>query len=715
MNERDSPTRNPQSPEPEAATGAGFPRRALDAVARLPTGRLSRRIVIVGWIAIIAGAFPLASRVSDVEDNGAQAFLPVSSESLKVANLREQFDSGDSSIAIVVYHRADGLSDEDSKRIAADQQAISQELNGVETSPPIPSEDGTTTIINVVIPQGSSKDLTQEVEDLRALVRKDLPDGLTVKVTGPAGISVDLGKIFEGINTKLLLSAAAVVAVLLLITYRSPVLWIIPLVTVGLADRLATALIYLVGRTFDLPVSGQSVGIMAILVFGAGTDYALLLIARYREELRKEASTGAAMRIAIRQAAPAIVASGGTVMLGLACLFIADLKSNQALGPIGIVAILSALLLNLTFLPAVLVLAGRRVFWPFVPHVDSRGGEPQSIWGRIGSHIERRPRRVWIPITIALIVLSLGVSRYSISFDLADQFTNDPEAIQGAALIADSFPAGASSPTTVIASASGAEAVEATLKRLPGVASVQPSGKTSDLVSYAVILEAQPGTHAAFDTIRDMRAQLHALPDANALVGGPDAENYDTERAGIRDQEVVIPLVLVVILVILSTLLRSLLAPLLLLLTSVLSTTAALGVTVVVFTSALGYSGMQSSVLLIGFVFLIALGVDYNIFLMSRVHEESPKIGTRQGMLRALAVTGGVITSAGIVLAATFAVLGILPFVALAQVGFLVAFGVLLDTLVVRSLLVPALTMDLGRVIWWPSALAKHDGASDEP
>jgi len=713
MSEKDSPMQVPQPPEHETARDTGRPRRVLDAVAKLPTGRLSRWLVIVGWIIVIAGAFPLAGRVGDIEDNSSKTFLPGSSESLKVANLREQFDSGDSSIAIVVYHRADGLNDDDSSRIAADQKAIPQIADGIETSPPIPSEDGTTTIINVVIPQGSSDDLTQQVEDLRALVRKDLPDGLTVKVSGPAGISVDLGKIFEGINTKLLLSAGAVVAILLLITYRSPVLWIIPLVTVGLADRLATALIYMVGKTFNLPVSGQSVGIMAILVFGAGTDYALLLIARYREELRQEASTATAMRIAIRQAAPAIVASGGTVMLGLACLFIADLKSNQALGPIGTVAILSALLLNLTFLPAVLVLVGRRVFWPFIPKADSLGEEAQSIWGRIGSQIERRPRWVWIPITIVLIVISLGVSHYSISFDLADQFTNDPEAIQGAALIADSFPAGSSSPTTVIASASEAEAVETTLKKLPGVSSVQPSGKTADLVSYAVILDAEPGTHAAFDTIRDMRGQLHALPNANALVGGPDAENYDTERAGIRDQEVVIPLVLIVILVILSILLRSLLAPLLLLLTSVLSTTAALGVTVVVFTSVLGYSGLQAGVLLIGFVFLIALGVDYNIFLMSRVHEESPKIGTRRGMLRALAVTGGVITSAGIVLAATFAVLGILPFVALAQVGFLVAFGVLLDTLIVRSLLVPALTMDLGRVIWWPSALAKHDGAAD--
>ena len=684
--------------------------RWLMRLAGLPTGRISRWVIVGFWLVVIAGAIPLSSQVSEVEDNGSQAFLPASSQSLQVANLREKFATGDSSIAIVVYHRDGGLSDDDTTRITADQQAIGQLDDKFDVSPPIPSDDKTTTIINIVIPKTSDSKLKEDVGHLRSLVRKDAPEGLVIKVTGPAGITVDLGKVFEGINGRLLISAAIVVAVLLLITYRSPLLWMIPLLTVGLADRVATAVIFLLGKSFDLPVNGQSVGIMAILVFGAGTDYALLVIARYREELRREESTATAMRVALRQAAPAIIASGGTVMLGLACLFLADLKSNQALGPIGIVAILSALMLTLTLLPVILVLAGRRIFWPFIPHVGSGVDESKSIWGRIGGWIERMPRRIWIPTTVILIVLSLGVTRYSISFSQSDQFTNQPEAIQGAALIADSFPAGASSPATVIAAAPAASAVESTLKETPGIASVQPGGKTVDLVSYSVIMTAEPGTQAAFDTIQNLRDRLDSVPDANALVGGPDAQNYDTERAGIRDQEVVIPLVLIVILLILSILLRSILAPVLLLLTSVLSTTAALGVTVIFFTSFLGYNGLQSGVLLIGFVFLIALGVDYNIFLMSRVHEESPLIGTRPGMLKALAVTGGVITSAGIVLAATFAVLGLLPIVALAQVGFLVSFGVLLDTLVVRSLLVPALTMDLGRVIWWPSALARHDG-----
>jgi RND superfamily putative drug exporter len=303
------------------------------------------------------------------------------------------------------------------------------------------------------------------------------------------------------------------------------------------------------------------------------------------------------------------------------------------------------------------------------------------------------------------------VTQYSISFSQNDQFTDKPEAIVGTELIAESFPAGAAAPTTVIAMRDRASDVQATISGVGGVANVRESGTTETLVSFAVTLNAEPGTPEAFDIIKDLRNHLAAIPDANALVGGPDAESYDTDTAGVRDQKVVIPLVLTVVLIVLCLLLRSILAPALLLATSLISTVAALGVATIFFTQGLGYDGLQPGVLLIGFVFLIALGVDYNIFLMSRVHEESPVIGTREGMLKGLAVTGGVITSAGIVLAATFSVLGLLPLVALAQVGFLVAFGVLLDTLLVRSILVPALTLDLGKRIWWPSALGHRDGA----
>jgi len=686
-------------------------RGILEWFSNVPTDRRWRWVILALWIIVIGVSAPLAGRIGDVEENGSGAFLPGSSDSLKVANLLAGFDTGDSIAAVVVYHRDEGLTQKDQAKTAADQQAMASLSSSFSASPPIPSEDGRAALLTVTLPDVDDSQLSDDVGKIRDQVQKDAPDGLVAKVTGPAGIGVDLGKVFEGINGRLLLSAGIVVAVLLLLTYRSPFLWIIPLVVVGIGDRLATALLYLAARAFDVPASGQSVGIMAVLVFGAGTDYALLLIARYREELRKFEKPSDAMRVAIRQAAPAIAASAGTVMLGLACLLVADLNSNRALGPTGIIGIFSAFILTLTLLPALLMIVGRRVFWPFVPKVGDAKQETTGVWARIGQRVARAPRPVWVGTSIVLIVLSLGISNYSISFSQADQFTDKPEAIQGSELIAQSFPAGAGSPTTVIANLTAAEPVQKAIQQVAGVANVQESGKTDSLASFSVTLAAKPGTTDAFDTIRDLRAALKNVPDANALVGGSDAENFDTERASVRDQEVVIPLVLLVVLIVLCLLLRSILAPVLLLLTSLLSTAAALGVSTLFFTNVLGYDGVQPSILLIGFVFLIALGVDYNIFLMSRVHEEAPLIGTREGMLKGLAVTGGVITSAGIVLAATFAVLGLLPLVALAQIGFLVSFGVLLDTLIVRSILVPAITLDLGKRIWWPSALSRRDGA----
>jgi RND superfamily putative drug exporter len=680
-------------------------------LSRLPTGGKARWIVIAFWIAVMAIAVPQASKIGDVEFNGTKAFLPGSSESFQVVELQEQFAEGEVSPAVIVYAREGGLTGEDQARIEQDAAAISEANPAWRATPPVPSEDGEAALLTILVPN-TDEEVDAAVTQIREIVSTDTPDGLDVKVTGPAGLSVDLGKVFEGINGRLLVSAAIVVAVLLLITYRSPFLWIFPLVVVGFADRLATAILYGAAKVFDFSTSGQSVGIMAVLVFGAGTDYALLLIARYREELREHERPADAMVVALRQAAPAIVASGGTVMLGLACLLAADLNSNQSLGPAGIIGIFSALLLTLTLLPALLLAAGRKVFWPFVPEFGSPSDEAKSIWGRIGHRVARSPRRVWIVTTAAMLLLCLGAIGYTVSFTQADQFTDKPEAIQGTELIAAHFPAGSGAPTIVIANRDQADAVQAAIEGVDGVAGVQPAGETDTLVQYSVTLAAEPGTDEAFATVRDLREAVGEVEGADAFVGGSDAEDLDTKKANARDQEIVIPLVLLVVFAVLVFLLRSLLAPFLLLLTSLLSTLAALGVTVLIFQRLLGYDGLQAGVLLLGFVFLIALGVDYNIFLMSRVHEESPLIGTREGMLKGLAVTGGVITSAGIVLAATFAVLGILPLVALAQVGFFVSFGVLLDALVVRSVLVPAITLDLGKRIWWPSALSRRDGTS---
>lgn len=704
----------PDHPEPttQESDGQATSRSLLARLAPIPTGTRLRWLVVVFWIAVVGLTAPLASRIGDVEDNGSRAFLPESSDALRAIELQEQFDTGNSIAAVTVYQRDSGLTDEDLATIEADAAAITEANPAFRVTPPVPSDDGQAALLTVIIPDVDDEQLADDVAILREQVSADLPDGLEAKVTGPAGIGVDLGEVFEGINGRLLGAAAIVVAVLLLITYRSPFLWIIPLLAVALADRLANAVLYGMARAFDVPVNGQSVGIMAILVFGAGTDYALLLIARYREELRVHERPATAMTVALRQAAPAILASGGTVILGLACLLVADLNSNRSLGPAGIAGILCALLLTLTLLPALLVIVTRRVFWPFVPKLGTHHEDGEAFWGRVGLWVSRRPRPVWIATTGLLLVLAVGVTNYAVSFSQEDQFTNKPEAILGAELIARSFPAGAGAPTTVIADLAVAETVAQVIGEVEGVADVQPAGETADLVSFSVTLASEPGSDEAFDTVQALRDALaDGAPEANALVGGTDAESYDTQRASIRDQNLIIPLVLVVVFAVLAWLLRSLLAPLLLLATNVLSTVAALGVSVVLFQNVLGYEGFQAGILLLGFVFLIALGVDYNIFLMSRVHEESPRIGTRAGMLRGLAVTGGVITSAGIVLAATFAVLGILPLVALAQVGFLVSFGVLLDALLVRSILVPAITFDLGKRIWWPSALSRKDGA----
>ncbi len=693
-------------------TPSGFGR--FDWLGQLVTGRRTRWVVVAFWLVVVFAALPLASRIGEVEDNGTRAFLPGSSESLQVLDLQEQFASTGSTTAVIVYHRDGGLTDDDRATVDADLAEIAAASESFRVTDPIPSEDGQAMLLTVILPDTSDEQVDADVATLREIASSGLDDGLQAKVTGPAGIGVDLGQVFEGINGRLLGAAAIVVAVLLLITYRSPFLWIVPLLVVGFADRLATAVVFLAANAFGFGTSGQSVGIMAILVFGAGTDYALLLIARYREELRREASEAVAMRIALRQAAPAILASGGTVMLGLACLVVADLNSNRYLAPVGIAGILCALVLTLTLLPAVLVIVTRRVFWPFVPAFGSSSGEDSSIWAKVGHWVAARPRPVWVGMTLLLVVLALGVTQYHVSFTQNDQFTNKPEAIVGAELIAESFPAGSGAPTIVIGNKAQTEALLGAIQGVDGVASVNPAGETDDLVQLAVTLDTEPGSEAAFEVVRTLRETVRAIPDANAVVGGSDAESLDTGDANTRDQLVVIPLVLAVVFVVLAILLRSVLAPVLLLATSALSTLAALGVTVAVFQFGLGYDGLQAGVLLLGFVFLIALGVDYNIFLMSRVHEESQLIGTRAGMLRGLTVTGGVITSAGIVLAATFAVLGILPLVALAQVGFLVAFGVLLDALLVRSVLVPAFTLDLGKRIWWPSALSKRDGTPEQ-
>jgi len=693
-----------------------FEPRSNGIAGRL-AGKLARRrtmwLIVVAWIAILVVASPLASKLTDVEENDAAAWLPHNAESLQVAELREQYQTDDSEPAIVVYHRAGGLTEADMATINADRQELTTLLPETPATEPVIADDGEAAffIVPLVdVADGDEEAVTDAVEVIREQVGAD--GDLSTHVTGPAGFGVDFDNAFSGIDSTLLIATASVVTLLLLITYRSPFLWIVPLLTVAFAHQSASALVYLLAEYADLTVNGQSAGVLPVLVFGAGTDYALLLIARYREELRRHESKYTAMARALRQAGPAILASGGTVIIGLLCLLAATLNSNRSLGPVGAAGIFTALVAMLTLLPALLLIFGRRIFWPFTPRVGSESHEESNVWARVGRWVERRPRAIWVTVVLALALLATGILGMDTDLGLEDQFVDEPDSISGQKVLSASFPGGSAAPNTIIANPEAVDAVVEAALATPGVAAVEVVGVLGDQVELDVIFEAVPMTSAAFDTVEALRANVHAVPGADALVGGEDAVGLDTAEANSRDRMIVMPLVLTVVLIILGLLLRSVVAPLMLTATVVLSYAAALGFSALVFEYIFGFAALEGSMPLLAFVFLVALGIDYNIFLMSRVHEEAERIGTHRGMLRGLSVTGGVITSAGVVLAATFAVLMALPLVPFVQIGFIVAFGVLLDTLIVRSILVPALTLDIGKRIWWPSALAHRAPAT---
>lgn len=687
----------------------GANRSRLARWATFPAGRRTKWLILVVWIALVAAISPFAGKLTDVEENDAAAWLPNSAESLKVNRLEDRFPASQTLPALVVYHRDGGLTPADREVVETDRAALAERFPAAAPTDAIPSDDQQAMfyVLPFPVPDNETQEVAIDaVEEVREVAGDEA--GLQVKVTGPAGFSHDLVDVFSGIDSTLLIASASVVAILLLITYRSPFVWLIPLLTVAFANQTATAAIYGMAKNLGLTVNGQSSGILPVLVFGAGTDYALLLISRYREELRRHEDAHEAMALALRRAGPSILASGGTVVVGLLCLLAADLNSNQSLGPVGAAGIVAALAAMLTLLPAVLVIFGRRLFWPFVPRAGSAAESRSRLWSSVGQWVDRRPRPVWIGTVVVLAIMAMGLIGVDTSLGQEEQFRDTPDSIVGQELLAESFPAGSGAPTTVIANASAADAVAAAITGTTGVVDARPEGEAEGLVAFAVTLSAEPGSEQAFAVIDDLRDRVHAVPDAAAIVGGGDAEARDVAAANARDRLVVIPLVLLVVLVVLGLLLRAVVAPLILIATVVLSFLAALGVSAVVFDRVFGFGGMDPSVPLLGFVFLVALGIDYNIFLMGRVHEEAATLGTRAGMLKGLAVTGGVITSAGIVLAATFAVLAVLPLVTLTEMGFVVAFGVLLDALIVRSVLVPALTLDLGRRIWWPSRLARQ-------
>ena len=725
----------PPPPSPEAVHTH---RRPVPRTPR-PLRVLLPALLILGWLVAAGIGGPYFGRVDEVSSNDRTAYLPDSSAATEVSQRAADFTGSEAIPAIVVITAPQEM-DEQTLDTVTDATEALADLDTVtdEISPPIPSEDGQA--VQVFVPLDSDADLGAVTAQIDAELAADLPAELTAHVTGPAGFSADLGEAFAGIDGLLLGVALAAVLVILLIVYRSLLLPLIVLSTSMFALCAALLTIWHLAAADVLLLSGQTQGILFILVIGATTDYSLLYVARYRDELRRTRERWPATLKALRGTLEPVLASGGTVIAGLLCLLLSDLKSNSTLGPVAAIGILFAMAAALTFLPAVLYAAGRVAFWPrrphFAPDAPDAGADPSAhgIWGRIALAVRRRPRPVWILTALVLALGCLGITQLEADgVPQSDLVLAESSARQGQIELGEHFPDGSGSPMQVIVAESSLQATADRLLDQDGIDSVtitaedSPSG-SAPVTADGIQAQGPPGTPApeptvvdgevllqatltdaadspaAEQTVRAVRADL-AAQELDALVGGVTATSIDTNDTSAHDRALIIPVVLVVIVLILMLLLRAILAPVLLILTTVLSFGTAMGISALMFDHVFDFPGADPAVPLFGFVFLVALGIDYNIFLMTRVREESLAHGTREGVVRGLAVTGGVITSAGMVLAATFAALGVIPILFLAQIAFIVAFGVLLDTFVVRTLLVPALALDLGRVIWWPSAL----------
>ncbi|MFV0433612.1 MAG: MMPL family transporter [Leucobacter sp.] len=688
---------------------------------------------------------PLFGKVDEVSSNDQTAYLPESAEATEVRDALDGF-LGDDSIPAVVVFSAEAGNDAkiDEAQLASIEESLEQakKVPGVsdETSPVIPSDDGRAA--QAFVPIDAEADLSDTVQKLGESLRSNAPEGIVVHVTGPAGFTADLAAAFAGIDGILLLVALAAVLVILIVVYRSLLLPVVVLGTSLFALCTALLVVWHLADAGVLLLSGQTQGILFILVIGAATDYSLLLVARFREELRVTRDRGTAIIAALRGSVEPILASGGTVIAGLLCLLLSDLKSNSTLGPVASIGIVFAMLSALTLLPSLLFVFGRAAYWPRRPayepeRVRAEGGVPSSgLWHRLATAIRRRPRPIWIVTALVLALGAAGVTQLNAQgVPQSDLVLGASEARDGQAVLGEHFPGGSGSPVYVLApegelqstayallahdgidgvtvttadsSSGSAPITEDGIQPLgpPGTPVPEPTVSDGRVLLQATLTSAADSDEAA-RTVVELRDELHA---SGALVGGVTATTVDTNQASIHDRTLIIPVVLAVILVILMMLLRSVVAPVLLILTTVLSFGTALGVAALVFNHLFDFPGADPAVPLYSFVFLVALGIDYNIFLMTRVREETLGHGTRDGIARGLAVTGGVITSAGLVLAATFAALSVIPILFLAQISFIVAFGVLLDTFVVRSLLVPALTTDIGRAIWWPSKLWRDE------
>jgi putative drug exporter of the RND superfamily len=695
------------------------------ATVRFVCGRRSKWLIVALWLVVLVVAAPFGMKLNDAQDNDAQSWLPGSAESTQVLDVSEEFRP-EQIPAVVVYARPGGLTAQDRQQITEDVRQLKSlrdhGVRGAETRGPVFDRQASPRAAQVFVPITMDASGWQRIAPAVDSIRDETGEGgggLAVHITGPGGTSADFSEAFEGIDSTLLFSAMAVVIVMLLLTYRSPVLLFVPLFGVVVSLFTAQALIYLLARHAGLTVNGQSAGILTVLVFGAGTDYALLLVARYREELRRHEDRHEAMALAMNRAGPAVMASGLTVVLSMLVLLVAEMNSTRGLGPVAAIGVAIALLAMLTLFPALLLLFGRWIFWPAIPHFGSADPTERGVWARMGRRIARRPRLVWSVTAVALAALALGLFQLRAEgIANKDAFTDKPDSITGQEVSARYFPAGTGDPLVIISNRAQAEqvgrAVAADRGVVPAGIGVPPgtAPEHDGKVLFEATMRDPADSAAAKDTVVRVRDAVHAVPGADAQVGGGTAALLDMDEAQTHDNYLVIPLVLVVVLLVLGALLRALVAPLLLIGTVMLSLATALGISALAFRYLFDYAGEDVSFPLFVFVFLVALGIDYNIFLTTRVREEAIRQGTRPGVVTALAATGAVITSAGLVLAGTFAALGTLPMVGFAEIGFAVALGVLLDTFVVRSVLVTSLFLDVGKKVWWPHRLARQDGAT---
>lgn len=680
---------------------------------------IARRLTSRGWAAAIAllaviGSGLVIGLVGTAERTAAPTdTYPIGSDSRSAVELAQSLPGTDSVAAVVVFSReTDKLTVTDLSYVK-DRLTAAGSIEGVKAAgPAIPSQDGTATVATLTIDGTSTTVARDKVEEIRKALAVGRPDGVSAQVTGPAGISADLAKVFNGANFRLLGTTALVVALLLIITYRSPVLWLIPLTIVGLADQVsasvATHILNALGMTFD----GSTTGILSVLVFGAGTDYALLLISRYRDELKQYEDRREAMAVAWRRTVETVTSSAVTVFVGLLSIVLSAFPATRGLGLACAIGVVVAATFVMVALPAALVCFGRWVFWPRIPKVVAHLVERPSLWRRVGDAVAKRPAIYAAATFLILAIAAAPILGVKTGLSQSDQFIKKPEAIAAGERIAKSFAAGSVDPTRVYTKASVADVTTA-VKSVAAVDAVRPGATGGGVTELVVTLKTDPSSAESKQAIRDLRAALGSYSDTH--VGGTEAKSLDIADASARDRGLILPLILAFVLLALIVLLRSFVAPVLLVATVLVTYVASFGVSWLLFTKLIGFERLDDSTPLLAFVFLVALGIDYNIFLVSRAVEEARTHGSREAMIRSLAATGGVITSAGILLAAVFAVLGVLPLVALAQIGVIICVGVLLDTLVVRTVLVPALALLLGDRFWWPRKVGHEVAAENAP